>query len=395
MRNSMEEGDTERGTGLPGYNDVNDPFKLRDALMTDEQMAAIKANSRRKRIPLGKSPRAALHAHKLRGFYRQQNEKIERWLKPVHEHVQDARDEQGSDALQYRIAVGASLIANILLAVIQLYAAIGAGSLSLFATAADAVCDPLSNLTLLLCHRAVNRVDPRKYPSGKARIETAGNITFGFVMACISVILITVSSIQLLQNEGRNELKPLKLTPIIVVGVAFLTKFSLFIYCFALRNKYSQVRILWLDHRNDMLINGFGLTTAILGSRIAWWIDPAGAIAISILIAGIWIRTCYSEFQLLIGQSADTAFLQHVTYISMTHSPLITQLDTVRAWHSGPRLIVEVDVVVDKVRTVEETHDVAEDLQRKLESLPDVERCYVHVDYETSHAPEHFWKKEL
>jgi hypothetical protein len=41
------------------------------------------------------------------------------------------------------------------------------------------------------------------------------------------------------------------------------------------------------------------------------------------------------------------------------------------------------------------THDVAEELQIKLESLPDVERAYVHVDYETSHKPEHFLKKEL
>ncbi|KAI5291689.1 Photosystem II protein D1 [Ascosphaera acerosa] len=41
------------------------------------------------------------------------------------------------------------------------------------------------------------------------------------------------------------------------------------------------------------------------------------------------------------------------------------------------------------------THDVAEDLQSKLESLPDVERAYVHVDYETTHKPEHFLKKEL
>ena len=32
----------------------------------------------------------------------------------------------------------------------------------------------------------------------------------------------------------------------------------LFIYCFALRHKSSQVRILWEDHRNDLWINGFG-----------------------------------------------------------------------------------------------------------------------------------------
>jgi divalent metal cation (Fe/Co/Zn/Cd) transporter len=79
----------------------------------------------------------------------------------------------------------------------------------------------------------------------------------------------------------------------------------------------------------------------------------------------------------------------------MTHSPLVKQIDTVRAYHSGPRLIVEVDIVMDPEETLQATHDIAEELQIKLESLPDVERAYVHVDYETSHAPEHFLKKEL
>jgi divalent metal cation (Fe/Co/Zn/Cd) transporter len=79
----------------------------------------------------------------------------------------------------------------------------------------------------------------------------------------------------------------------------------------------------------------------------------------------------------------------------MTHSQHIQAIDTVRAYYSGPRLIVEVDVVMIPEDTLRHTHDVAEDLQIKLESLPNVERAYVHVDYETSHAPEHFLKKEL
>lgn len=80
---------------------------------------------------------------------------------------------------------------------------------------------------------------------------------------------------------------------------------------------------------------------------------------------------------------------------AMTHSPLILALDTVRAYHSGPRIIVEVDVVMAPLETLRAAHDVAEALQVKLESLPDVERAYVHVDYETSHKPEHGLKKVL
>jgi divalent metal cation (Fe/Co/Zn/Cd) transporter len=74
---------------------------------------------------------------------------------------------------------------------------------------------------------------------------------------------------------------------------------------------------------------------------------------------------------------------------------MISAIDTVRAYASGPRLVVEVDIVMDPHESLMATHDVAEELQMKLESLPDVERAYVHVDYETTHKPEHFLKKEL
>lgn len=71
----------------------------------------------------------------------------------------------------------------------------------------------------------------------------------------------------------------------------------------------------------------------------------------------------------------------------MTHSHTIKQIDTVRAYYCGPRLIVEVDVVMDKKECVEVAHDTAEGLQIKLEKLPSVERAYVHIDYETEHKP--------
>ena len=40
-----------------------------------------------------------------------------------------------------------------------------------------------------------------------------------------------------------------------------------------------------------------------------------GAILLSVLIVCLWLRTAYHEFQLLIGVTADTPMLQHLTYI--------------------------------------------------------------------------------
>ncbi|KAJ4291743.1 hypothetical protein N0V90_009638 [Kalmusia sp. IMI 367209] len=387
--------DVERQS-LPQYTLENDPYRLAEALKPEEELAQIRANTSRKRDGFGPITlnEKAGRARKLEKFYEKQNENIERLLKPVDDHVRDAKEEEGANHLKYRIAVVGSFAANIILAVLQLYAAASSKSLSLFTTMADSLFDPMSNLTLILSARAVKRVDGRKFPSGKARIETAGNIFFCFMMITVSVVII-VESIREVATHKSGDVNDFYLPSVIAVGVAFATKFSLFLYCWAIRNKYSQVRILWEDHRNDLFINGFGVLTSVGGSKLIWWLDPAGAMVLSCLIIFLWSRTAYSEFQLLIGVTADTPTLQLITYISMTHSPFIKQIDTVRAYHSGPRLIVEVDIVMDPQETLQSTHDVAEALQMKLESLPDVERAYVHVDYETDHAPEHFLKKEL
>jgi divalent metal cation (Fe/Co/Zn/Cd) transporter len=51
--------------------------------------------------------------------------------------------------------------------------------------------------------------------------------------------------------------------------------------------------------------------------------------------------------------------------------------------------LVEVDVVLPHAMALKEAHDIGEGLQIKLERLPEVARAFVHLDYESTHAPEH------
>jgi hypothetical protein len=56
-----------------------------------------------------------------------------------------------------------------------------------------------------------------------------------------------------------------------------------------------------------------------------------------------------------------------------------------RAYHAGEKYYVEVDVIMDQDLPLKIAHDVSQSLQRKLEGLGDVERAFVHVDYEDDH----------
>ncbi|KAA8893089.1 putative metal tolerance protein 3 [Sphaerosporella brunnea] len=377
----------------------HDPYQLSSALKSPAEIESLAESGTHSRLPFSARLRRSSGGEKrdikgLKTFYETQNAHIQRMLKSVDEHRREAKDSAEDTRLRFLIAVHGSLAANVILAVLQLYAAISSESLSLFATAADSIFDPMSNVLLILSHRAVQKVDSARFPSGKARIETAGNIAFAFMMIAVSMILLVMSARDI-ATTSHDELKRFHLPSVIAVSVALSTKLLLFFYCYSLKDKYSQVMILWKDHRNDLPVNSFGLFTSIAGSKLAWWVDPMGAVVIALIIMVAWGRVIYQESLLLIGVTAPQELRGLITYISMTHDDRITHIDTVRAYHSGPRIIVEVDIVMPETSTLRETHDVAESLQIKLEDLPDVERAYVHVDYETEHRPEHFLKKEL
>ncbi|KZP28902.1 CDF-like metal transporter [Athelia psychrophila] len=353
-----------------------DPFSFGTAVKNTEELAAL-----RRRPKTGK---------RLARYHNEQNNLISSLLKPMAEHTQDALDSEEIARLPIKIAIYASLIANFCLCVIQMYAAVSSGSYSLLATGIDSVFDLGSNILLFYVHRKVNSLDVNKWPVGGARLESIGNIVYGFLMGSVNLVVI-VESVRDLITSDRS-LKPFHLPSIIAVAAAFAVKFVLFLYCWGLRAKSSQVHVLWEDHRNDLFVNGFGILMSAGGSKLAWWLDPTGAVFERQIAAGVivaWGRTIYKQFELLAGKSAPREFLQLITYKAMTFSEDIEKVDTVRAYHSGPDYFVEVDVVMDAHTPLWKAHDISQQLQDQIEVLPNVERAFVHVDHETDHIPEH------
>ncbi|KIJ07922.1 hypothetical protein PAXINDRAFT_173201 [Paxillus involutus ATCC 200175] len=349
-----------------------DPYMFRDGLKTDDELSQL-----RRRHKTGKH---------LEKYHRKQNDLINSLLKSMDDHTKEAKEDEEASRLAIKIAIWASLIANFSLCVLQLYAAISAVSLSLIATGIDACFDFGSNLFLYFIHKQADKMDLDKWPVGGARLETIGNIVYGSLMSSVNLVVI-VESIRSLMAQETD--KSFHLGSILAVAAALGVKSLLFLYCYSLRSKSSQVHVLWEDHRNDIFINGFGILMSAGGSRLRWWLDPLGAILIATGVIIAWGRTVYVQFGLLAGKSAPKEFLQLVIYKAMTFSEEIDKIDTVRAYHSGPDYFVEVDIVMDASTPLWKAHDVSQQLQDKLEELPNVERAFVHVDHETTHAPEH------
>lgn len=217
------------------------------------------------------------------------------------------------------------------------------------------------------------------------------------VMSLASFQLIINSIQKIVEFTSRNGTIPTVQLPVILIAAfTVVSKFVLFILCHCFGRSSSSVRALALDHRNDVLSNIVAIICGYLGSQEFMgkvgeygvvYIDPIGAIIISIYILVNWWKTGYEQTKLLTGHTADPNFLSKITWICLNHHEDIVLIDTVRAFHFGNNFLVEVDIVLPEDMSLKESHNIGESLQNKLEKFPLVERAFVHLDYETTHHP--------
>lgn len=99
-------------------------------------------------------------------------------------------------------------------------------------------------------------------------------------------------------------------------------------YCMAYR-KYPTVHVFFIDHRNDIIVNSFGLIMSVVGDRFVWYLDPIGAICIALLILFSWVANAFEQVWLLVGKGAPREFVAKLIYMSMTHDERILKVDTV------------------------------------------------------------------
>ncbi|KAL2495724.1 Metal tolerance protein 10 [Forsythia ovata] len=296
-------------------------------------------------------------------------------------------DEVKQLAKNERMAVHVSNFANLVLFAAKVFASIESRSLAVIASTMDSFLDLLSGLILWFTSHAMRTPNHYRYPIGKNRMQPVGIIVFASVMATLGLQILLESVRELLVKSHPNMDREKEKWTIGIMTSVTVVKFLLMIYCRRFKNEI--VRAYAQDHFFDVVTNSIGLATAILAVRYYWWIDPTGAIIIALYTINTWAKTVIENVWSLIGRTAPPDFLAKLTYLIWNHHREIKHIDTVRAYTFGSHYFVEVDIVLPEDMLLSIAHNIGETLQEKLEQLPEVERAFVHIDFEFSHRPEH------
>ncbi|GKV45941.1 hypothetical protein SLEP1_g52967 [Rubroshorea leprosula] len=296
-------------------------------------------------------------------------------------------NEQDEEQIQQERAMKISNYANIILLILKIYATIRSGSIAIAASTLDSLLDLMAGGILWFTHLSMKNVNIYKYPIGKLRVQPVGIIVFAAVMATLGFQVLIQALEQLIKNEPSEKMSSNQLKWLYAIMItATVVKLALWLYCRTSSN--TIVRAYAKDHYFDVVTNVVGLVAAVLGDEFYWWIDPAGAIVLALYTIINWSATVMENAISLVGQSAPPDFLQKVTYLVLRH-PLVKRVDTVRAYTFGVLYFVEVDIELPEELPLKEAHTIGEALQIKIEKIPEVERAFVHLDFECEHKPEH------
>lgn len=114
----------------------------------------------------------------------------------------------------------------------------------------------------------------------------------------------------------------------------------------------------------------------------------------SLVVVLTWSQTSAHHVRNLTGFGAEPDERNLLLYLTMRFATAIRKIQNLRAYHAGDKLFVEVDIVLSAITPLKDSHDLSEVLTYFLESVPIVDRAFVHVDYTSYNAPTHMLKQQ-
>ena len=297
---------------------------------------------------------------------------------------EDERVESGSPVVT--LAIYINLGANMLLLAGKIVVTILTSSLSVLASLVDAALDFLSTGIVWLTTKLIARQDRYAYPIGRRRLEPVGVLVFSIVMVT-SFFQVALQCFNRLISDDHSIVE-LGIPAIAIMISTILIKGGCWFWCRFIKN--SSVQALAQDAMTDVVFNLFSIIFPLIGfyAKI-WWLDALGGLLLSFYVIYNWAGTSSEHVRNLCGAAASADERNILLYLTMRFAKTIKSIQGLQAYHAGDKLNVEVDIVLDEGTPLRDSHDLAESLQYVLESVPTVDRAFVHSDYKSENLPSH------
>lgn len=197
-----------------------------------------------------------------------------------------------------------SVIANILLFVLKLWAGIVSSSLALIADAWHTLSDSVSSVVVLIGVWVSGKPADDEHPFGHGRAELIASVIIGMLLGVIGFDFLLEGIKRLNSGESAEYgMIAIVVTIISILGKEALAQFAFFTYR---KTGAASLKADGWHHRTDSLSSVIVLLGIILGNQF-WWIDGVLGIAVALMIFYAAFEVLKDGVNPLLGEDADPA----------------------------------------------------------------------------------------
>jgi cation diffusion facilitator family transporter len=277
----------------------------------------------------------------------------------------------------YRIAMIITLSGNILLAVGKGIAAYISGSSALYADAANSVSDVVYSLAMVIGLWLAIQPPDISHPQGHSRFEPVVGLVVAAMMGIAGYEALRTSINRFLAGGAEIELGlP---TIILLASAGIKAGMYLFIRNLARRVSSPSLKITARDNLSDVLTS-IAAFLGILGSDfIHPLLDPIAGLLVALWIFKAAFEAGRENLSFLTGAGADEELREKILQTARGVDDIV-HVHHMMTDYVGPKLIVDMHINLPGDASLEEVHDISDRIIEALESLPEVDRAYVHVE---------------
>ena len=271
----------------------------------------------------------------------------------------------------------AGIAGNIFLLIIKFIVGFLSKSQALIADAANSAGDIFASLMSYIGGKISRAPSDDSHNFGHGKAEYIFSLFISLSMIFVALKLIYDSVISL---SSPKEISIPNLA-IIVCIVTITIKLMLFVYTRFLSTRTDSILIKALkqDHRNDCIVTTFTLISIILSMFGIYWFDGIVGIGISVLICITGIKLFIDSYNVLMDSSMDEETKQKILDIVKNY-PSIQKINHLTSKPVGYKYLISISIYVDGNMATFDSHQIADKLEKELNSLDSVYLSIIHVN---------------
>lgn len=276
----------------------------------------------------------------------------------------EAKDKNDQLRKWGRLEGWVSIVGNILLFALKLWAGIVSSSLALIADAWHTLTDSVSSVIVLFGIWVSGKPADKDHPFGHGRAELIASVIIGFLLAVIGFDFLVEGIKRLVEGESANYgTIAIVVTIVSIISKEALAQFAFFTYR---KTGAASLRADGWHHRTDALSSVMVLAGILLG-KFFWWTDGGLGIIVALMIFYAAYEVLKEGINPLLGERLSPEHERRVKQIANDTARRDVRMHHIHMHRYGGHIELTCHIELPSRLSLQEAHKITDDISQAIE----------------------------